>query len=784
MSDGRNLFRRKIIWSLLLGTVGGTVCAQPARTLDSSRRADDGANELPIALRFSTALGSQGKASPRKPLKAVRIGASAPLRLSYAMGNATGAVTAKEVRGDGGATAATAGVAGSAMAAGAERLRSVRRPTAGDEPDQPEAPIPFDPPPVAGLKRRPAAAEKPGDSPLFGTVGTSELPDLSGDTWGIAPIRWSGDTSSTMVMFTGEGSTNLSDTNSVNLRANSFIAAPYIALWSGLLGYSATGTQFTSAMGPKVKTKSDFLNFGGTVEVFPVSRFPFSASFNRSTSATRADTGSDSETTTNTMVGARQSYRSEDGHDNYTGTFSQSLSGNRNDTSGVTSLQGSYSTAREFEYEHLLEGNHTLNVNAGMTSATADLSGQKSRLLNSTLSHAWRVHEDLSISNTLGASLNQIDTVQGNALVSSDSKLFYGSSSVSWRPFEDMPMTFAGGGNFSLSQSRTVGAENSLRNIAGFMSGTYRFNTNLSFVGNASVAATSSDSLSNFSSNLGASVSYSGDPIRFEYFNYGWGVGGGVNNFTSTRGGSSFNVNASASHSLNRSVTIAEGNILNLTASQGISQSTGKNIGQPNFGNVAITNSSTSLSNALGAAWRASYGTQLTGDLSANLADNMSTGIGGTSHYQTMSVLGNGVYQLTSRATISADVNLTWTGNNSANAGNAQVLNGIIVNSNASQLSGSFGLSYSHRNPFSIERLGYNARLMMVKSQMNQQLVGDSSQPVEKQNSTSLQQSVDYRYGRLVFRLNSTFFNQAGRKNASLFGSVTREFDGFFDGRW
>lgn len=794
MRDGRKLFRRKIIWSLLLGTVGGTVCASPALALDDSRKAEGGANDLPAALRLSFALGSKGKLKQRKSLRSSTVGVDAPLKLSYAigvgvgvgLGTGTGKGSALVV-GAGGVGPGTEGAVGPSKGGGG-RLRSARRPGAvDDQPDQPEAPIPFDPMPIAGAPRRPAAVERPATSPLFGKAGESELPDLS-ETWAIAPIRWSGDTNTSLVAFTGQGSNNLSNSNNVNLRANSFIATPYIALWSGLFGYAATGTQFTSANSPKIKTKSDMLNFGGTVDVFPVSRFPFSASINRSSSAARANSGGDSDVTTNTVVSARQTYRTEDGRDNYTGGFSRSLTGKGNDTSSVLSLQGGFSTAREFEYEHLLEGNHTFNVNAGMTTASADLSGQKSRLVNSTVSHAWKVHDDLSIANTLGASLNQMDLVQGNNLSSSDSRLFYGSTGVSWRPFEDIPLTLAGGGNFSLSQARAVGAENSLRNISGFMSGTYRFNKNLSFAGNASLAATSTDSLSSMTSNLGASTSYAGDPIQFEYFNYGWGFGGGINNSTSTRGGNSFTASASASHSLNRSFTITEDNILNLTANQSISQSSGRNVGQPNSGTAAIansnSNSSTSLSTAFGAAWRAAYGTRLTGDVSANVADNMSTGIGGASHYQTMSLVGNGVYQLSSRATISADANLTWTGSNSANTGNSQALNGIIVNNNASQLSGGFGLSYGHRNPFSIQSLGYNARLMVVNSQLNQRLVGDTSQLAVNNASTSLQQSLDYRYGRLVFRLNSTFFDQGGKKNASLFGSVTREFDGFFDGRW
>ena len=50
--------------------------------------------------------------------------------------------------------------------------------------------------------------------------------------------------------------------------------------------------------------------------------------------------------------------------------------------------------------------------------------------------------------------------------------------------------------------------------------------------------------------------------------------------------------------------------------------------------------------------------------------------------------------------------------------------------------------------------------------------------------STSLQQNLTYRIGRLSFNANAAVINVGARTSYTIFGSVNREFNGFFDGRW
>lgn len=639
----------------------------------------------------------------------------------------------------------------------------------GDGPDQPEAPIPFDPTPaVAGSRRATVGADRPASGKV--KPADSELPDLSGETWVMAPIRWSGNTGTSGNYFSSDdGAKSLSISNALNVQANSFIGAPYIAQWSGVFGMNSADSTFTPTIGPVVKSDSSGLNFGGSVNVFPVSRFPFSATFNHGTSELRA--GENRAPTTNTSLSLRQQYRTEVG-DTYTASYNRNSFVSGASTSQNSSLNGSFSARRVFDIDHYLEGDHSLNASLAFSPSTSDLGGQKSRLLNANASHTWTVHEDLSIGNFLTLASTQRDQFVGDTLARNDSRVFLAATNFIWRPVQDLPLTLTGGGSYTQTQIVLADEVVSQQTLAANVSTSYRFSNNLSASGNASVASTSSGVGRFTSGALGASASYTGDPLKFGDYIYGWNLGGGVSGNVATQGGNSFGLSTSAGHSLTRTLVIDEAQALNLNAGQTLSY------------NQTQTGPATALSHSLGAAWRASYGEALTVSLSANFSDNISTGQSGNNHYRNMSLVGNGQYQISSRAALTLNANMNWSQNFVGTSVQRQVVNGLISNDNQSQASGSFSLGYAHSSPFSIRNLHYNASVLWINSQSSARLAESDPLGSLAQKSVSFQQLLDYRIGRLTFRLNHAMIDQAGRKSASIFGSVNREFDGFFDGRW
>ncbi|MCM2288711.1 MAG: hypothetical protein NDI67_06750 [Sulfuritalea sp.] len=765
MRNGLPTFCRARLWRLLVGALGVAICGGEVWAADAGPRTAmaPGLNDALPSLRLSPQLGDRRRTDRRKPARDAwrSLGAEAPLNLSLTIllqpaGTSTVKGSTSRIVSPGAATG---------RAGPARRSSDGDR---GDGPDQPEAPVPFDPTPaVAGARRPSAGAERP--APGKAKPVDSGLPDLSGETWVMAPIRWSGNTGTSGNYFgSDDGSKSLSIANTLNVQANSFIGAPYIAQWSGVFGMSSADSTFTPAGGSVVKSDSSGLNFGGSVNVFPVSRFPFSATFNHGTSESRA--GESRAPTTNTAISLRQQYRTEVG-DTYSASYNRNSFVSGASTSQNSSLNGSFSARRVFDFDHYLEGDHSLNASLAFSPSTSDLGGQKSRLLNANASHSWTVHEDLSIGNSITLASTQRDQFVGDTLARNDSRVFLAATNFIWRPVEDLPLTLTGGGNFSQTQIAVAGELVRQQTLAANLSTSYRFSNNLSVSGNASVASTSSGMSRFTSGTAGASASYSGDPLKFGDYVYGWNLGGGLSGNVVAQGESSVGLSTSAGHNLTRTLVIDESQALNLNVAQTASYSQTR------------SGPATALSHSFGAAWRAGYGEALTVSLSANFSDNISTGQSGNNHYRNMTIAGTGAYQVSSRAALSANANLNWS-QNLVDTSSLQIVNGLIGNDGQSQVSGSFSLGYSHSSPFSIRNLYYNASVLWINSQSGNRLANSDPFSTLAQKSFSLQQLLDYRIGRLTFRLNHAMIDQAGRKSASIFGSVNREFDGFFDGRW
>ncbi len=585
----------------------------------------------------------------------------------------------------------------------------------------------------------------------------------------MAPIRWLGNTGTSGNYFSSDGGNSLSIANTLNVQANSFIGAPYIAQWSGVFGMNSSDSTFTQSNGATQKSDNSGLNFGGSVNVFPVSRFPFSATYNHGTSESRV--GENRAPTTNTSLGLRQQYRTEGG-DTYAANYNRNSFVSGANTSRNSSLNGSVSVRRVFDPDHYLAGDHSLNASLAFSPSTSDLGGQTSRLLNANASHNWTVHEDLNIGNSLTLASAQRNQFVGDTLSREDSRVLLAATNFVWRPVEELPLTLTGGGSFAQTQVIVADDVVSQQTLAANVSTSYRFNNNLSASGNAFVATTSSGVGRITSGGAGANASYTGDPIKFGDYSYGWNLGTGVSGNVATQGSNSFGLSVSAGHGLTRILLINDAQALNLNAGQTLSY------------NQTQAGPATALSHSLGAAWRAGYGEALTVSLSANFSDNISTGQSGNNHYRNMSLVGNGQYQISSRAALTLNANINWSQNLAGTSAQQQVINGLISNDNQSQASGSFSLGYVHSSPFSIRNLNYNASVLWINSQSSVRLAESDPLGSLAQKSVSFQQLLDYRIGRLTFRLNHAMIDQAGRKSASIFGSVNREFDGFFDGRW
>lgn len=660
---------------------------------------------------------------------------------------------------------------------------------ADDERHSPVPPVRFEPGTADGTRRKEAAAEK--SATVMTLAADSVLPDLSNESWVISPIRWGGNTGTTgFVLDTPEGGTALTLSNDMNLQVSSFVVAPYIAQWTGSFGTASTQNQFRPETGPKISGDSSTYRLGAAVNLFPVSKFPFSAFINGSRSESQVKGGQfdvrsrdANEPATTLSFGMRQQYRSEDGRDDYSASFDQNNFDSGSTKSTTSGLAGNFSTRRIVDEEgSFLEGEHALTANFGYSSSSSDTTDGDSRTMSAGVNHNWKVHEDLSVVSSLNLISNQGSQFLNDRFVGSnatrvDSSVFLGSSNFSYN-FLDLPVSLTGGVNFSITDSNFGGQEGMVQSFASYLSAQYRINNNFSAGANASVALVDNNADKNVVGTVGGNVAYFGDPIKFDKFDYGWNAGAGANaGFFSGAGDNSgdssfFGANAIVGHYLNRPFLIDQSQTLNLNLNQNLSL-----LQQSDFGNAV------SLSNGFGVTWGARFAEGLSLSLGASANENISfnSDQSGTDHFRSFTLAGNGDYQISRRAVLTFSSNLNWTQSIYGSEQGQRDGDGL--------LGGNASLVYTHRSPFSIPNLNYRATLYWASQGVEGigrrgRFDTNLQESGEYRTSTSFLQDIDYVVGRLAFRLNIGLIDQNGSKSTTIFASVNRQFGGFFDGRW
>jgi hypothetical protein len=617
----------------------------------------------------------------------------------------------------------------------------------------PEEPVPFE-----AVRAGPASPVSEAARP-----NVENLPDLTEITsWTIPPVRWGGNTLSNYNLSSdSSGTKSFNQTQTVNLHGSSFVYQPWFAQVSGNVGLlSGTATQGGTAAG-NTSSRSSSATYGGNLNLFPQSRFPFQAYLQ--TSDSRASANSLTSQYTSTRMGATQSYRPEVGPENYTASADRSIVTSANIRSIVDALQGSFGTNIDA---------HSLSANARYSSTTGDLAGQGSKLLNLAGSHSWRSDEDLSLASSVNYSRNQINLLRGTALSRNDSEFFQAGSSLTWMPDEDLPLTIVGGGNFLHMTTLTETANVALNNINAYANANYRISNNLTAIGGLNIVRTTANGLSQMSLGQNGGISYSGNPLTFGEYSYNWGTGANIANQTITGGLSSRSISGQVQHSLLRTFTFSADNAVTLNATQSFALTSNSTTGQSGI-----------LTHAGGASWRLGVGERTVGMLSATASDSLSTGQF-SSHFRSLSMQGNLQKQLSARSAVGGGLNVTVSQQlTAAPAPQPTIVPGLVpiqttANGNRN-VSGSAQIMYTHRSPFNITDLIYSAAFQANASQTNLRIISGDPNALAWQTGKVFQQSADYRLGRLIFRATTSVATLNGKKNASVFFMVGRDFGDF-----
>lgn len=646
-----------------------------------------------------------------------------------------------------------AGVAGSKRETAASLSRA-RAPTVeqrtGMRLARQLSPKPFASPPAGVDPQEPAlllaqgagrSSDAAGSAPPAGGPGATAPP--AGGKWGLAPIRWHGLLATDLRAFSVAGQPRrMQLVDSANFIANSYIWQPWFAQLQGSLGLVRSKDHGgTGSLGSSGSASSHSVTGGGTVSLFPVSRFPFQGHFESSDSrASGQFTGND---TTTRKLGLRQSFRTVDGNTNYNASFDRnSLNSDSFGRDTVDVLTGGMS--RSF-------GLHGLELNANHTRNTRSRSDESSEFTRLGARHSYRPQPLLSVESLASYSGSNLKLASGSGLNQTRSQFLQLNSFGSWRPEEDHPLYLTGSARYFQSMADGGGASGDVRSLGVNVAGLYTYNRNLSGSASAGLAQTqTSASAGGLITTQGLGLTYVADPRRFGEFTYSVNAGATAANQTGLQGGR-YSLGGTAGHGLTRNYLLTPQQTVTLNVNQ-------------NLGTVydSVAQSTQSLGHNASLAWRLASGQSMTAYSALSFGDSRTQGQN-SSHFQLVNFQASGQLQMSRYGFGSANLTVQGTRQDAPST----PATGFNLNSNG-------GFSYQHLQAFGIPRLRYFATYNRNDQQLSTRLQGDLNAPRE-QMSQSFEQRLEYNVGKLEFRLSFRLADIDGKKNALLFLRISRQ---------
>ena len=618
-----------------------------------------------------------------------------------------------------------AGVAGAAEAP--EQPETLPGPLAQpvERPMAPPVPGPVPPPsgPIYPPAPGPVVQPTPG-------VATTE-PGLSDVRWQLAPIRWRGLLAMDLRSFSVEGQAQRRDlVESAILQATSYVYQPWFAQFA--LGITAVAAQ---ARG-EVPSNGSTVGSNGMLSVFPTSRFPFQANFERTDSRSSEQfTGRDF---LQQRGGVRQSYRSVGGESNTSVAFDRStLTSNAFGRDTVDVYNAGYQRsvgANSFD----ASGNRTLN--------TRD-AGERSQFDRVFARHNY-AGDGLLTAETLasyGATSQDLATLMG--LKNEVTQL---STFGTWRRADDDPLFVTGGARLFRSAIASPLSETETRSGMGYGTANYRVNPNLLLNAGGSVTQIS-NSTADASVVLAqefAGATYTTDAHRLGEYLYTANLGANVTNQTGGEEGSHRVISAQGTHGVNRLFDVAPAQSIALNLSQSLAHS-----------QDTLAGNLDTLSNYGGLSYRLASAETLSGFASVSASDSRTRGFA-ESNLQLVN------------SQISGQANL---GRYSNLVANYTVQGTRPGSSEPFTVSRNGGATYQHLRVFGVAQLRYLAIYERSDYQLNSRLQGDLN-ALREQVAWSFEQRLEYRIGKLETRLSYRLAEIDGKKNALLFLRVAREF--------
>ena len=615
-----------------------------------------------------------------------------------------------------------------------------------------------------------AETDSPGPSPV---TPRSEADSRNREqavprvSWAIPPIRWGGTQGYSLQRSSASGgASTVSQSLFSSFNAASYIYAPWAATVSGRFGMT-TSTSRSSAGGNSGvgggqdnQNRSSNLVGGGDLNVFPTSRFPFQAYFDRSD--TRASGNLVSNDYVNTRVGLRQTYRAEDGVTSAGGQIDHSVvNSNNGNNDTLTALSGNFATDIGI-VKNSFNGRYSLGERSG--------SGERARLIGLNTAHNANLDDNLNLSGSFNYLDNAIRSSNGlGSSADSRTRFILLSGFGTWMPeFEDtdeLPLTLSGSLRYSTMRNSFGGFGIDTQSVGANANALYRFSNNLTTGINAAVNQVSTAGSPNiFLTMLGANVNYVGNPLMFGNFSYNWNAGGNGNwQSASVEIPSNYFVGLQVGHSVSRFLALSDRETLSLSLSQGVSANQNQTVGN-----------STSLTHSAAASYGLRWGEQVTGASTLTLSDILTSGASAL-HYRMLNLGFNGLAQLSPLSSANVNLQFNW---NQQSTDNQQAFGFPTISDKSEHMTLIGSASYTHTKFLGYRGLRYSLLFTADTRLRDERLLGNINGEIDRARWT-LANRFDYRIGLLDFRLNLAINDVGGKKNALLFFQVTRQIGAF-----
>lgn len=566
----------------------------------------------------------------------------------------------------------------------------------------------------------------------------AEEPDSPSEPWGLAPVRWRGLAAFDLRSFGAEGEPRrVEQVKSGQLQAASYFWQPWFAQVQGGIGALAS-----SARGGAGATDSASLTGNGMLSLFPVSRFPFQASFDVSDSrAADQFTGQSFESR---RFGVRQSHRDLAGEATSSASYDRSVL--------VSSSQG-HDTLDVLSAGHARRlGAHSLDGNAHLTRNERRGSEEHSEFTRLSARHAWSEGALMNVDTTASYGASDQRLPAGGGVSGARNELFQVTSFFSRRRDEDDPWSLTGGARYFQTEASGA-ADSATQSLGAHLNAAYRYSANLLLNAGASATQSSaSDGRERFVSTQSAGGNYTLDSKRLGDYLYSASFGANLLNQSGADEGSRRVATAQAAHSVQRGFDFAGARALSLTLAQSAAAAEDSVAG----GLFTLTHNASLM-------WRLTQREALAGFASASAADSRTSGYS-DSVFQLVNLQLSGQGQTGRFSTLSANFTVQGTRQETAQT----PAGGFDASTNG-------GLTYQHQRAFGVPRLRYLAIYERNDYRLNSRAQGDLGAPREQLNE-SFEQRLEYRIGKLEARLSVRLAELDGRDTTLLFFRLAREF--------